>query len=129
MDHIDSHLASEATNADYPLALQAALAIGRKTLNRYYSKTDYSEVYRIAMGHLILLYIDMVANNLSYFLVLHPRHKLQYFKDANWTPEWINAAHEIVKDEYERKYAALGVEVSSDSEMVRRLQLTIYIST
>ena len=62
------------------------------------------------------------------FLVLHPCHKLRYFKDANWTPEWIDAAHSIeVRDEYKRKYAALDeVEVVSDS--VRQLQLTIYIT-
>jgi hypothetical protein len=50
MDHIDKHLATFATNDDYPLALKAALAMGKKTLNRYYDKTDHSEVYRIAMG-------------------------------------------------------------------------------
>jgi len=50
MDHIDEHLATAATNRRYPLAIQAALAIGKKTLNRYYDRTDQSEIYRIAMG-------------------------------------------------------------------------------
>jgi hypothetical protein len=50
MDHIDEHLATAATNHKYPLAIKAALAIGKKTLNRYYDKTDLSEVYRITMG-------------------------------------------------------------------------------
>lgn len=50
MDHIDQHLATAATTHSYPLALKAALAIGKKTLNRYYEKTDQSEVFRIAMG-------------------------------------------------------------------------------
>lgn len=50
MDHIDDHLATAAINDDYPHALKAALAISKKTLNRYYNKTDDSEVYRIAMG-------------------------------------------------------------------------------
>ena len=49
MDHIDQHLATAATNPSYPHALKAALSIGKKTLNRYYDKTDQSEVYRIAM--------------------------------------------------------------------------------
>ncbi|KAF8168385.1 hypothetical protein B0H34DRAFT_628546, partial [Crassisporium funariophilum] len=73
MDHLDSHLATAIGNAKYSVALKAALAMGKKTLNRYYNKTDHSEVYRIAM-------------------VLHPRHKLQYFQDVNWQPEWIDAA-------------------------------------
>lgn len=50
MDHIDEHLATAAIDNKYPLAIKAALAIGKKTLNRYYDKSDQSEVFRIAMG-------------------------------------------------------------------------------
>ena len=50
MDHIDKHLATAAFNDDYPLALKATLAIGKKTINQYYKKTNDAEVYRIAMG-------------------------------------------------------------------------------
>jgi hypothetical protein len=50
MDHIDEHLATAATNQGYTLAIKAALAIGKKTLNRYYNQTDHSDIYRIAMG-------------------------------------------------------------------------------
>lgn len=53
MDHIDKHLATSATDDGYPLALKAALAMGKKTLNRYYAKTDHSEAYRISMGKFI----------------------------------------------------------------------------
>jgi hypothetical protein len=38
-------------------------------------------------------------------LVLHPRHKLKYFKTAGWEDDWIDAAETIVRDEYEQKYA------------------------
>jgi hypothetical protein len=50
MDHIDSVLATNAIDNRYCLAIQAALTIGKKTLNHYYSKTDLSNVYRIAMS-------------------------------------------------------------------------------
>ena len=50
MDHIDTHLATAAQSTRYPTSIRAALAIGKRTLNRYYNKTDHSEVYRIAMG-------------------------------------------------------------------------------
>lgn len=51
MDHIDEVLATSASDSEYSVSiLQAALAMGKKTPNRYYSKTDFSEVYRIAMG-------------------------------------------------------------------------------
>ena len=50
MDHIDEYLATASQNVKYSEAIRAALALGKKTLNRYYNKTDHSEVYRIAMG-------------------------------------------------------------------------------
>ena len=50
MDHIDTHLATATQNTDYSPSIRAALAIGKQTLNRYYNKTDHSEIYRIAMG-------------------------------------------------------------------------------
>jgi hypothetical protein len=43
-----------------------------------------------------------------YPLVLHPRHKLSYFKAAKWESEWIQAAEAIVHSEYERSYKACG---------------------
>jgi hypothetical protein len=50
MDHIDEHLATATTNHTYPLAVKAALAIGKKTLICYYNQTDHSNIYRIAMS-------------------------------------------------------------------------------
>jgi len=50
MDHLDGYLTTAALNPDIPLSIKAALAVGKKTLNRYYDKTDHSEVFRIAMG-------------------------------------------------------------------------------
>jgi hypothetical protein len=105
MDHIDEHLATAATNRRYPPAIKAALAIGKKTLNRYYNKTDHSEVYRIAMG-MYLLFDSMIL--LSYILlVLHPRHKLKYFKNVGWEQEWIDRAEEIVRTEFDKSYGSL----------------------
>lgn len=53
MDRIDEHLATAAENPEYSVALRSALAIGKRTLNKYYNKTDHSEIYRIAMGALM----------------------------------------------------------------------------
>jgi len=50
MDHIDEYLATASQDPSYSEAIRAALALGKRTLNRYYDKTDHSEVYRIAMG-------------------------------------------------------------------------------
>ena len=57
MDHIDSVLATNAIDSRYCLAIQAALTIGKKTLNHYYSKTDQSKMYRIAMGMSYYLFL------------------------------------------------------------------------
>ena len=50
MDHIDQHLATHSQDTKYAPSIRASLAVGLRTLNRYYDKTDFSEVYRIAMG-------------------------------------------------------------------------------
>ncbi|KII83106.1 hypothetical protein PLICRDRAFT_119819 [Plicaturopsis crispa FD-325 SS-3] len=86
MDHIDAVLATQSIDATLSASIRAAVLMGKKTLNRYYDKTDSSEVYRIAM-------------------VLHPRHKLEYFKNAGWDESWIATAKDIVVDEYKRSYA------------------------
>jgi hypothetical protein len=41
---------------------------------------------------------------IPYQLVLHPRHKLSYFKTAGWEQEWIETAQELVRDAFERSY-------------------------
>jgi hypothetical protein len=39
---------------------------------------------------------------------------LQYFKAAGWEEEWIEAAEEIVRDEFDRTYAFMDVDVPSE---------------
>lgn len=50
MDYIDEVLANAAVDDNNLPAIQAAATLGKNTLNRYYHRTDFSEVYRIAMG-------------------------------------------------------------------------------
>lgn len=50
MDHIDTSLATAIKDLSNPSSIRAALGVGKKMLNKYYNKTDHSEVYRIAMG-------------------------------------------------------------------------------
>ncbi|KAA1479965.1 hypothetical protein DENSPDRAFT_789736, partial [Dentipellis sp. KUC8613] len=97
MDHIDTTLATNATDASLNTAIRASLGMVKRTLNRYYNLTDSSEVYRIAM-------------------VLHPRHKLAYFKNAQWEDEWIETAREMVQDEFRRSYASLSIPNEAEDE-------------
>lgn len=50
MDFINDKLTAHAHDRTLSPAIKASLELGKKTLNRYYSLTDSSEVYRIAMG-------------------------------------------------------------------------------
>jgi hypothetical protein len=49
MDHIDETLTTQSQDSDFEPSIRAALGIAKKTLNKYYDKTDHSEVYHIAM--------------------------------------------------------------------------------
>jgi hypothetical protein len=49
MDKLDSHL-NPTTKKPYHPAIQAVMKLARKKINRYYSMTDLSSAYQIAMG-------------------------------------------------------------------------------
>ncbi|KAI9432915.1 hypothetical protein H4582DRAFT_1798757, partial [Lactarius indigo] len=69
----------------YEPSICAALAVGKNAMNQYYNKTDHLEVYHIAM-------------------VLHPHHKLEYFRKHKWEDTWIQAACNIVQEEFRQSY-------------------------
>jgi hypothetical protein len=56
MDHVDKDFATWLSQMNAALlpetsaAVQAALALGKKTMNKYYECTDYSELYQIMMS-------------------------------------------------------------------------------
>ncbi|KAH9981720.1 hypothetical protein BJV74DRAFT_797816 [Russula compacta] len=88
IDHINSMFTDYTlpTSKTHP-AVCAAVEINKKTLNKYYSLTDYLELYQIAM-------------------VLYPCHKLTYFKNASWDQMWIDTAKNLVHDQFESRYAS-----------------------
>jgi hypothetical protein len=49
MDKLDNNL-NPHTKRPYHPAIVAAMKLARKKINRYYSMTDLSSAYRIAMG-------------------------------------------------------------------------------
>ena len=46
--------------------------------------------------------------------MLHPRHKLAYFKTARWEDDWIVTAEQLVREEYMQSYAN---DVVSEAEV------------
>ncbi|KAF8991788.1 hypothetical protein BDQ17DRAFT_1254536, partial [Cyathus striatus] len=95
MDHINDCLMTAAINLELPLSIRTAAGLAKKTLNCYYSHTDESETYHIAM-------------------ILHSQYKLQYFKNTGWQPEWITTAKELLCTQFELHYRDFD-EVDSGS--------------
>ena len=54
--------------------------------------------------------------------MLHPRHKLNYFKIAGWEQEWIDAAEAIVRLEYARSYAVKDVGTQGGANEVGEVE-------
>jgi hypothetical protein len=63
MDYINDCLSARANDRSLSPAIKASLGLGKKTLNRYYSLTDSSEVYRIAMGTHLSLHLSYMNSN------------------------------------------------------------------
>jgi len=53
-------------------------------------------------------------------LVLHPRHKLEYFKRNNWDEASIEATHDIVQDEFNQSYWLLDIEEDNVTTQTNR---------
>ncbi|KAJ3519443.1 hypothetical protein NMY22_g13198 [Coprinellus aureogranulatus] len=80
----------------HPVVRHAALR-GARMLNKYYSKTDDSIVYRIAM-------------------ILHPHYKMDYFTKAGWEAAWIAEARRIITHEWTTRYKPVSVVPASTSQ-------------
>ena len=79
-----------------PRRLRVAAVRGLGIMNKYYSKTDESVMYRIAMGMCSSLLT--CCRLLIIVSVLHPKHKLEYFRQHGWDhQDWINTAVEVTR--------------------------------
>jgi len=64
----------------------------------------------IALQWVSITYTPCCVLTTNVLLVLHPRHKLHYFKTAGWEVEWIETAHNIVREEFDRTYAFMDID-------------------
>ncbi|KAF7336216.1 Dimer-Tnp-hAT domain-containing protein [Mycena venus] len=85
-------------------SIKSALKLTKSTLNKYYSRTDDSNIYRIAM-------------------ILHPNYKLEYFLAWKWEKAWIKTAESLIREEFEANYDSTangdqGTDGASDGEAV-----------
>ena len=101
MDRLDEILSGHVEEEDYSHSVRKAAAIGKRLLNKYYSLTDVSDVYRISMSANLPKRECFMAD---LFPVLHPHYKTEYFRDNDWAPSWISDAEKLLRDELERSY-------------------------
>ncbi|OAV87314.1 hypothetical protein PTTG_29479 [Puccinia triticina 1-1 BBBD Race 1] len=107
IDQITEHLSTIISDQKYPSALRNACRHGLKITNKYYSLTDTSPLYRIA-------------------ILMHPSFKDEYFKMAKWEPDWIAEAIRYGAPSGARPAAALGGEKMPKrlpSRVVRKREL------
>ncbi|KNF01897.1 hypothetical protein PSTG_05014 [Puccinia striiformis f. sp. tritici PST-78] len=100
INQITEHLSTAISGADYPPALRNACRIGLKTTNKYYSLTDVSPLYRIA-------------------IVLHPSFRDEYFKLVNWEPEWIVEAIGLTREMWVNFYKPAPIAPTPSSSATK----------
>ena len=111
MDCIDA-LLSDVPAEPLSQSVKHALTFACKSINKYYSKTDLSNVYRIAMGEYLVISL-LCLLILSRVSLLHPQLKLKYFQQRYWDQDWIDTTEAILREEY-TKYdtrSTLGPEL------------------
>lgn len=106
IDLIDETFTNAIRDANVNLAIRSAIILAKKTLNKYYSLSDQSAVYRIAMSKSLRCPTALLGTYLT-LLVLHPRHKLEYFRNAGWEDAWVVEAERLFREEYTKNYAPL----------------------
>ena len=109
MDFINDILTmSSESSQRYSLMICVALTIRKRTLSKYYNKTGVLKVYYIAMSTFLHFYIYYMF--LTAILVLHPCHKLEYFRKNNWDEPSIEAACDIIQDVFDETYCGLDID-------------------
>lgn len=103
--------------------VRAAAARGRKMLDKYYSKTDDSIMYRLAMSKLVL---SPGSSFFSLHLVLHPRYKTKYFEIERWEREWIQTAKDLLSEQWDNVYKDTSTEMDT-TRKVSYLNFSIVI--
>ncbi|KNE90631.1 hypothetical protein PSTG_15949 [Puccinia striiformis f. sp. tritici PST-78] len=94
------HLQASHQRTRYQTALEEP-SFGLKLTNKYYSLTDTSPLYRIA-------------------IVLHPSFRNEYFKLANWEPEWISEAIRLTRDMWISTYKPKPIEPCASLAVVSK---------
>ncbi|KAK7454590.1 hypothetical protein VKT23_011342 [Stygiomarasmius scandens] len=103
MDWITETLGKVRNNASLNSAIRLGAVQGIAMTNKYYSKTDFSDLYHVAM-------------------IIHPEHKTQYFRKQDWPEEWISQAVKIAREIWQDQYQPVTSSVEKSSgERVKKV--------
>jgi hypothetical protein len=80
MDKMHTELTTAIENFNYSPALKAALSLGKSVLDKYYSLSDDSEIYRIAMGKYNIIHSNYCQSN--YIISPTSEAQTQVFREA-----------------------------------------------
>jgi hypothetical protein len=98
INQITDHLSTAISGKNYPPALRNACQVGLQITNKYYSLTDLSPLFRIAICKFSAFHQHIFSTYQLYSSVLHPLLQDKYFKLAHWEPEWISEAIRLARD-------------------------------
>ncbi|KAG8706006.1 hypothetical protein FRC09_002632 [Ceratobasidium sp. 395] len=84
-DALNNEYNNMCIDSSKPLYIRHAANNARRKLDKYYSKTDESDMYRLA-------------------LLLHPSMRVAYLVRAKWEPDWIDAAVKLTEEVWETHY-------------------------
>ncbi|KAA1088533.1 hypothetical protein PGTUg99_033119 [Puccinia graminis f. sp. tritici] len=110
IDQITDHLSTIISDSNYPPALRNACRVGLKITNKYYSLTDTSPLYRIA-------------------ILLHPSFKDEYFKLAKWEPEWIAEAIRLAFEMWVSNYKPRPITPASSAPTTSSKPITLTLAS
>ncbi|THH23259.1 hypothetical protein EUX98_g7913, partial [Antrodiella citrinella] len=94
IDKLTTALEQVIANNSLVQPVRAAATRGMKVLNKYYSVTDDSIMYRLA-------------------ILLHPRYKSEYFKRQKWPSEWITTAENLLRQRWESHYKPKASDIAA----------------
>ncbi|THH15827.1 hypothetical protein EUX98_g9402 [Antrodiella citrinella] len=92
IDKLTAELENVIANNNLVQAVRLAATRGIKVLNKYYSATDESIMYRLA-------------------ILLHPRYKMAYFKKQKWPQDWIDTATDLLRQQWVTYYKPKATEL------------------
>ena len=104
IDVLPVHLDDFQDDLSLTSAIGAAAKRGHIMLSKYYSLTDETPIFRIAMSTVFVLPASFRFLTGLYNLVMHPAYKLSYFHKAEWPEAWIQEARRLVMHEWTMRY-------------------------